>query len=323
MASQANISYRDLPLKLYELTRYSFRVEQHGELAGLRRLRSFTMPDCHCFCKDIEQAKQEVKLRFELSKKVLEGIGFSLNDFELGIRLTKDFWNKNKDFVLSIVKLFGKPALVEMWDRQYFYFVLKYELNFIDSMDKASALATDQIDVGNAKNYGIVYVDSDNKQKYPIILHLSPSGSLERVIYALLEKAYIDEKHNKPPMLPFWLCPTQLRIIPVSEKYNDVAIEMAEDFNKHNEVRADVDDRNLHVSKKVMEAEREWIPLIAVLGEKELKQQILTIRIRETGKIQEMKPAELRQLIKEKQNGMPFKPLPLPLLLSKRPKFVG
>jgi threonyl-tRNA synthetase len=320
MASQANISYRHLPLKLYELAK-SFRVEQRGELVGLKRLRVFTMPDCHCLCKDIDQAKEEMKIRFLLAKEILESIGFDVKkDFELAIRVTKDFWKKHSSFIKSFVKLFGKPALIEMWDRQYFYFCLKYELNFVDNLNKAAALTTDQIDVGNAKNYGITYIDKSNKRKNPVILHLSPSGAIERVIYALLEKAYMDEKNGKKPMLPYWLCPTQVRIIPVSEKYVNEAIEFAEDLNAHNEARADVDDRNLHVSKKILEAEKEWIPYIIVIGERELKEQMLTVRIRENNSLVTMSPSEFRKLIKEKQGNMPFKRIPV-LLLSKRPSF--
>jgi len=320
MASQANISYKHLPLNLYELAK-SFRVEQRGELVGLKRLRVFTMPDCHCLCKDINQAKEEMKKRFLLAKEILEGIGFDIKkDFELAIRVTKDFWKKHNAFIKSLVKFFGKPALLEMWDKRYFYFCLKYELNFVDNLNKAAALTTDQIDVENSKNYGITYVDKNNKRKYPIILHLSPSGAIERVIYALLEKAYSDEKKGKKPMLPYWLCPTQVRIIPVSEKYVKEAIEFAQDLNIHQEARADVDDRNLHVSKKVLEAEKEWVPYIIVIGEEELNKQILTVRMREENKIVKIEPGEFRKIIKEKQGNMPFKPLPL-ILLSKKPSF--
>jgi len=116
MLHDAQISYRQLPLKIYELTRYSFRREKSGELSGLRRLRGFTMPDVHAICADIEQAKEEFLKRFQLSIETLEGFGLSREDYELAVRFTKDFYQKNKDFIVSLVKQFGKPALVEMWD---------------------------------------------------------------------------------------------------------------------------------------------------------------------------------------------------------------
>ena len=168
MMHDATVSYRNLPLRLYELTRYSFRVEQRGELAGLRRLRAFTMPDCHSFCADMGQAKAEIEDRFELSRSVLEGIGYDIpDDLEFAIRVTKDFYDENREFVMGLVRRWNRPALVEMWNDRFFYFVFKYEWNFVDSLDKASALNTDQIDVENAERYGITYVGSDGERHYP------------------------------------------------------------------------------------------------------------------------------------------------------------
>src|SRR4030066_2464753 len=91
MVHDTQISYRHMPLKLYELTRYSFRREKSGEVVGLRRLRAFTMPDCHAFCTDLEQAKKEFKTRFDLSMKVLNEVGLTKEDFEVAIRFTKAF----------------------------------------------------------------------------------------------------------------------------------------------------------------------------------------------------------------------------------------
>ncbi|MFH7882506.1 MAG: threonine--tRNA ligase, partial [Candidatus Aenigmatarchaeota archaeon] len=207
MAKDFQISYKNLPLRIYELTRYSFRREKSGELVGLRRLRAFTMPDVHAICKDLEQAKEEMIKRFELSISVLSGIGLKKEDYEFGIRFTKEFYEENKEFVHSLVKKFGKPALVEMWEGKFFYFIMKWEFNFVDNLEKASALSTDQIDVENGKRYGIMFMDEDGKKKYPIILHCSPSGAIERCIYALLEKAYKEEKEGKVPSLPLWLSP--------------------------------------------------------------------------------------------------------------------
>ena len=205
MGKDAVISYKNLPMKIYELTRYSFRREQKGELTGLRRLRSFTMPDVHAFCRDLDQAKEEFIARFNFSADVLEGIGIHNSDYELGVRVTEDFWITNKDFVENLVKIHGKPVLVEMWRERFFYFILKWERNFVDNLDKASALSTDQIDVENGERYDIKFMEEDGTQKHPLILHCSPSGAIERDIYALLEKAAFDMKVGKRPSLPLWL----------------------------------------------------------------------------------------------------------------------
>ena len=317
MAKDMSISYRNLPLKLYELTRYSFRKEQRGECAGLRRLRAFTMPDVHAFCADIKQTLEEYKIRFKLCLDVLEKIGLTKEDVELGVRFTKDFYKKNKKFVEWLVKEFGKPVLVEMWDKRSFYFILKYELNFVDSVDKAAALSTDQIDVENAERYGITFKDKDNKKKYPFILHCSPSGAVERVIYALLEKAALSKSYS----LPYWLSPTQLRILPISEKYNKNAEKLATEFSRH-EIRVDVDDRAETSNKKIVDSEKEWVPFTIFLGEKEVKNKKFNLRIRRENKLESLPKKKLIERLKKLQSDMPWKPLSLPVLLSKRPVFV-
>ena len=317
MAKDASISYKNLPFKIYELTKYSFRKEQKGELAGLRRLRTFTMPDVHAFCADIKQAMGEYKIRFKLSLDVLEKIGITKEDIELGIRFTKDFYKKNKKFVEWIVKEFGKPALVEMWDKRSFYFILKYEFNFVDSVDKAAALSTDQIDVENAERYGITFKDKDNKKKYPLILHCSPSGAVERIIYTLLEKAEMNKTHS----LPYWLSPTQLRLLPVSEKYNTQAEKLAKELKKNN-IRVDIDDRAETSNKKIVDSEKEWVPFTIFIGEKELKNKKFNLRERGKNKLEIVSKEKIISKLKKLQGDMPWKPLPLDILLSKRPVFV-
>jgi threonyl-tRNA synthetase len=323
MSHDAQISYRHLPFRIYELTRYSFRREKSGELTGLRRLRAFTMPDVHAMCGDMEQALQEAVTRFNLSSEILaEGLGLEKQDYELAIRFTQEFYAKHKAFVLSLVNQFGRPALVEMWPKKFFYFTLKWELNFVDNLDKASALSTDQIDVENAERYDITYIDDKGKKHYPIILHCSPSGAIERCIYALLEKAYQDQMNQKTPTLPLWLSPTQIRFIPISSEYVEKCITLATALTKQ-QLRADIDDRELTVSNRIRQAEQEWIPYIIVYGKKEIKTSQMAIRKRNLGTIESM---TLNQLIAEAQeftSSKPFKPLPLPMLLSNRPIFVG
>jgi len=322
MVHDAQFSYRHMPLKVYELTRYSFRREKSGEVVGLRRLRAFTMPDCHAFCTDLEQVKKEFITRFELCIRVLEEIGLSREDFEAAFRFTKDFYEQNKDFVASLAEIFGRPVLVEMWNEKFFYFVLKWDFNFVDNQDKAAALSTDQIDVENAKRYDITYVDEKGEKRYPLILHCSPSGAIERDVYALLEKAYKEQQKGKAPMLPLWLSPTQVRIIPMSDKYLAEVEKIAEEIEAHS-IRVDIDDRPLTLQKRIREAEMEWVPYIIVVGQKELDSDTLPVRERRSGKIRKMKLKELIDEIGKIVEGKPFKPLPIPKHLSKRPQFYG
>lgn len=322
MAHDATISYRDLPLRIYELTRYSFRREQRGELAGLRRLRAFTMPDVHALCRDLKQGKKEFMRRYKLVEDTLTGIGFEKDEFEMGLRMTEEFWKKNKRFVQSLVRKFGKPALMELWKERTFYFVLKYDINFIDALGKASALATDQFDVENGERYGITFMDEDGREKHPLILHCSPSGAIERDIYALLEKAHMGMRKGIRPSLPLWLAPTQVRMIPVSEAHVPMAQKYAKRMAR-SKIRADYDDRPERVQKKIRDAEKEWIPYIIVLGEREIGSEEVPVRVREDGNLQSMSLKSLASVIKKQVRGKPYRPVPMPMSVQRRPKFVG
>ena len=323
MLHDANFSYKQLPLKIFEMTKYSFRVEQSGELTGLRRLRAFTMPDCHALCADMQQAKDEMSRRFEVSRNIQEKIGFEIpNDLEFAIRVVKEFWEQNKEFVVDLVKRWGKPALIEMWDKQFFYFAMKYEWNFVDALEKASALNTDQIDIENGKNFDLKFTDANNQQKNPLILHFSPCGAIERVIYALLEKAYMEQQKGKRAVLPLWLSPTQVRIATVSDNHLDFANKLADEIERQN-IRVDVDDRVESIGRKIRDAERDWAQHIIVIGDKEINGAPLNVRIRKTNEQKQMSKGQLIEEIKKRTEGMPFRPIALPRLLSKRPIFVS
>ncbi len=322
MVHDAQFSYKQMPMKVYELTRYSFRREKSGELVGLKRLRAFSMPDCHAFCTDLEQAKEEYATRFNLCIKILEEIGLSEKDYEIAVRFTKDFYEQNKEFIASLAKMAGRPVLAEMWNERFFYYVLKWDFNFVDNQDKAAALSTDQIDVENAERYDINYTDEKGQKIHPLILHCSPSGAIERDVYALLEKAYKEQQRGKSPMLPLWLSPTQVRIIPISDSFLKDVEKMAEKIETHC-IRVDIDDRALTLQKKIREAEMEWVPYIIVVGKREIDSGTIPVRDRIAGKVQSMKLEQLMKEIEKATLNKPFKALPLPKYLSKRPQFHG
>lgn len=321
MAKDFQLSYKNLPLKLYELTRYSFRREQSGELVGLRRLRAFTMPDCHAMCMDMNQAKEEFRKRFDLSRDVIKGLGIDDKDYEMAIRFTEEFYNENKPLIEELVVKLGKPVLVEMWKERFFYFVLKWEFNYVDNLGKASALSTDQIDVENGKRYNIDFTDGENKPQNPIILHNSPSGAIERVIYTLLEKAATDQREGRKPMFPLWLAPTQVRLIPVKPEFLDHCEKLADKLTENN-IRVDVDDRNESVGKSIRDAETEWIRYIVVIGEKEANSQVLSIRDRKSKDPQNLSVDEFIASIKEETKGKPFMRINMGRSVAKRPQIM-
>ncbi len=317
MKQDMTISYKNLPLKLYELSHYSFRYEQSGELVGLRRLRAFTMPDMHTLVTDMDQAKKEFLNQYKLSLTWMEDLEL---DYEVGIRFVRKFYEENMEFAHELVKLVKKPVLMEIWDEMPFYFVMKFEFNFIDTQDKASALSTVQIDIENTERFDITYVDENGKERYPLLLHASISGSIDRNVYALLEHAYIEQQKGKKPMLPLWLSPTQVRLLPISDEFIPLANEISDKLERER-IRADIDDRNESIGKKIRDAERGWVPRIIVIGEREKTGNKINVRIRESDTKEMSLPALIKE-IREKTENFPFKPLPLPKMLSRRPRFV-
>jgi threonyl-tRNA synthetase len=326
IAHDMTISYRNLPLRLYELTHYSFRREQSGEVSGLKRLRAFTMPDLHTFCQDLPQATEEFKRQFSTAMRWMNSLNL---DSEVALRFVKEFYEKNKILAQDLAKLAGKPILIELWNERYYYFVMKFEFNVIDSMKKASALSTVQIDVENGKRFNITYADEKGEKQHPFILHTSISGSIDRNVYALLEREAIKMNQGKKPMLPLWLSPTQVRFIPVADEFVSDCEKFIDELNKISPfyfIRSDIDDREESVGRKIRDAEKEWIPYIVVVGEKERKEKAVLPRVRTSDLGQGDKPytiSQLHNLVLERVKDFPQQKLPLALYLSKRPKFKG
>ncbi|MBI5159353.1 threonine--tRNA ligase [Candidatus Micrarchaeota archaeon] len=317
MSHDMTSSYRSLPLKMYELTKYSFRREQSGEVTGLRRLRCFTMPDMHTACAGFENAKNEFAQQFAECMKWMKDLG---TGFETAFRAQKKWFEENKEWYAEFARKLGKPVFLELFEERYAYFITKFEFNFIDNLDKASALSTVQIDIENAETFDLNYVDEKGEKQKPIMLHASFSGSTDRCVYAMLEEQAKKMKRGEKPAFPIWLSPTQVRVIPISEKQNEYAFELRKKLSENN-VRADVDERNDTLQKRIREAEKEWIPFIAVVGEKEVESRQMSVRVRSTGKNENMNAEELAKKIESECEGKPFEKLTLPMLLSKRPTF--
>ncbi len=317
ISSDSHITYNNLPVKLFEMTHYSFRREQKGELSALRRLRTFTMPDMHTIAGDLESAKKCFVEQYRLSAENLDA--FEL-DYESAFRAQKEFFEENKNWYIKMVKERNRPALIELFDKRYAYFITKFEYNFVDNQNKAAALSTVQIDVENAERFDISFVDKNNEKQRPFLLHTSISGAIERVVYAILEKAYAEQQQGKKPMFPVWLSPVQVRLLPVNEDFVDYCEKLAKKLTK-NRIRVDIDDRSERIGKKIRKAEQEWIPYVIVIGEKELASDKYNVRVR---KDQEEKPFTEKALIKrinDETKDLPYVPLTLPMLVSLQPIF--
>jgi len=316
MMKNAALSYRTLPVRVYEFSK-SFRFEKRGELSGLRRLRAFHMPDIHSFAADIEQAWDEFAAIYKMYAKFSDATGV---EYAIAFRIVKDFFEEHGDKLLALSEWSGKPVFVEVLSEMKHYWVVKTEFQGIDSIGGNCQLSTVQIDIEDSERYGIGYTDRDGERRPCIIQHCS-IGSIERWIYEILENAMKMEK----PMLPYWLSPTQLRLLPVSAEFMDDCREtMKEIHDIHPDIRIDIDDRDEKIGRKIRDAEREWVPLIGVFGERERESGKIALRMRDGtrgGRNMDATAGEIAEMAREKMADYPFRPLPLPVMVSKRISF--
>jgi len=202
------------------------------------------------------------------------------------------------------------------------YFAMKNEFQAITEDNANIQVSTVQWDVKDGPRFDIGFIDaSGEKHPCPVIVHASSFGSIERTLCAILENIAIDEVNGKVPMFPDWLAPTQIRIVPVSEKHLEFVTRLCKQISKK-QIRTDIDDRSETLARKIRDAEKEWIPYIAVIGDKEIASGQMPIRVRKGGNIKVLSMTALCQCILKERGKMPFRPLPLPELLSKRPLFL-
>jgi len=314
MLKDWTVSYKQIPFGMFEIAD-SYRLEQSGECLLGFRLRRFYMPDYHIFCKDQKQAK-EVSVR--VHEKIYEKVRELRTEYVSLYNLTKSFFEKNRDFLKELVAIEKKPVLLHFVPEGKYYWVINVEYNIIDELKRPREIATFQIDIGNAKRFGIKYVDEKGKEVYPPILHIAVIGGIERYIFTVFDTAL----KQKNPSLPLWLSPIQVRVIPVSDTFIKHAEKIADEIDK-NCIRVDLDDRTLSLNRKIREAETEWINYVLVIGQKEIDSGILPVRDRTVRKIRNIRLQELIDEIKQKTKNKPFKALTLPRRLSKRPRFSG
>jgi threonyl-tRNA synthetase len=313
-----HISPNTLPMKMYELSTYSFRHEQRGEVIGLKRLRAFTMPDMHTLCSDMAEAmtcfEEQLRMGWQTGR-----------DFETPLvavfRCTRVFYEEHKDWVCGLVRESGAPMLIEILSGRVHYWIAKVDLATIDGQGRPIENPTVQIDVESADRFAISY-HQDGEEVFPPILHCSPTGSIERVICALLEQTAT----QAVPQFPTWLSPTQVRVIPVAERHLGFATDLADRLNAAR-VRADLDDREESVGKKVREAGMDWVPFVAVVGDAEVETGKLTVTIRKLSAPnkphkEQFTEGELIRVVRQATAGMPFRPLYTTRRLSVRPRYI-
>ncbi len=310
------LSYRHLPFGTFEVAD-SYRLEQSGELLLSFRLRKLHMPDCHIYCRNLEDAK-EVTLK--LHDKIYEEIGKLGRDYVSVYNITQSFLDSHKDYVMKLVKREGKPALLNFVPEGIYYWVLNIEYHIIDELERPREIATFQIDMGNAKRFAISYVDEKGAKQFPPIIHTAVIGSVERYLFTVLDQCARTEKLGGKPSLPLWLSPSQIRLIPVKPEFLEHAKKLADQLAASH-VRADIDDRDESLDRRVRDAELNWIPYVAVVGKREVETQMLAVRRRTDGKRYNVGLPELVNEIVGHSAGYPVMAQKLPTLISQRPGY--
>lgn len=314
------LSYKDLPLGMFEVAD-SYRLEQSGEVTLCFRLRKFYMPDLHILTKNVEDAMRVAEELQEVIHREAAKLG---RHYYAVYNVTRDFWEEKRDMLVELIRRDGRPALVTVYPAGIYYWVVNVEYHIVDSAGRPREIATFQFDVGNAKRFGIRYVDENNQERHPVIIHTALIGSVERYIYMVFDTAIRDEKNGKTPSIPVWMAPIQVRLIPVNPRDEEIMklVEETASLLEENMVRVDIDDRDISLGRRIRDAGREWVPYIVVVGRREVETKTLNVTIRRTNDRVVLTPMELLEKVLSDIRGYPRVQSALPRYVSKRPSLV-
>ena len=293
-------SYKDLPKRYAEFGTV-YRYEQSGELHGLSRVRGFTQDDAHIFCRP-DQLNDEFKKVIDLTLYVFKSLGFE--DFVTQVSL-KDPNNPEKYIGSEKNWDLAQKAIISAAKEKNLNYITKTgeaafygpKLDFIvkDALNREWQLGTIQVDYNLPERFKLSYKGKDNELHRPVMIHRAPFGSMERFVAILLE--------HTSGILPLWLTPTQINILCVSEKYKKYALKVL-DLLKNNEIRALLDDRNETIGKKIRESELSKIPYMIIIGEKEAKNNTISLRKHKIGDLGTIKIDELIEKINFEVNNI-------------------
>jgi threonyl-tRNA synthetase len=267
-------SYKDLPVRFAEFGTV-YRYEQSGELHGLTRVRGFTQDDAHIFCTP-DQLKDEFKNVIDLVLYIFKTLDFtdyvaqvSLRDPEKPEKYigSDENWVKAESAIIEAADEKGLNTVVEYGEAAFYGPKLDFMVK--DALGRSWQLGTIQVDYNLPERFELEYKGSDNESHRPVMIHRAPFGSMERFVAVLLEHCGGN--------FPLWLTPEQVKILPVSDKYNDYAQEIAQ-FLEISDIRALVDDRNEKIGRKIRDAEVTKIPYMLIVGEKEATSGELSVR---------------------------------------------
>lgn len=291
-------SYRDLPIRLFELANV-YRYEKSGVLHGLLRVRGFTMDDAHIFCRE-DQISEELNNLIDFVKFILLSFGFENYKIYLSVRdknLKDKYvgepnkWDFFEEKLEDIAKSIGIDYQVDYGEAKFYGPAI--DLKIKDALQREWQCTTIQIDFNLAERFNLKYIGKDGKEYTPIMIHRAILGSLERFISILLEHYSGD--------LPLWLAPEQIRILSISEVVNGYVLKLKDLFKEKN-IRCSIDIENERLNSKIRRAEEEKIPYVAIVGKNEETNNTLSLRKRHGENLGSKTFEETINILKEELN---------------------
>ena len=288
-------SYRDLPIRFAEFGTV-YRFEQSGELHGLTRVRGFTQDDAHIFCAP-EQLQSEFEKVIDLVLYIFKTLDFKKFNAQISLRDpespekyigSSENWDKAEAAIIDSSNKKGIQTNIEYGEAAFYGPKLDFMVN--DALGRSWQLGTIQVDYNLPERFDLTYKGSDNNQHRPVMIHRAPFGSMERFVAVLLEHCAGN--------FPLWLTPDQVSILPISEKFHHYAEEVAS-LLEMSDIRALIDDRNEKIGRKIRDSEIKKIPFMIIIGEKEVKEQVLSIRRHGHGDIGTFKIDDFCKLVQE------------------------
>ena len=267
-------SYRDLPLRIAEFGTV-YRYEQSGELHGLTRVRSFTQDDAHIFCRP-DQVKEEFLRVIDIILIIFKMLKFDNYEAQISLRHKTDRskyigseenWEKAENSIIEACKEKGINAVVEYGEAAFYGPKLDFMVK--DAIGRRWQLGTIQVDYNLPERFELEYVGADGEKHRPVMIHRAPFGSMERFVAVLIE--------HTAGHFPLWLIPTQVSILPISEKYNAYAEKVAE-YLKSKDIRPEIDSRNEKIGRKIRDNEIKHVPYLLVVGEQEEADNTVAVR---------------------------------------------
>ncbi|MEA4850368.1 MAG: threonine--tRNA ligase [Paludibacter sp.] len=293
-------SYKDLPVRLAEFGTV-YRYEQSGELHGLTRVRSFTQDDAHIFCRP-DQVKDEFLKVMDIIFIIFNALEFENFEAQISLRDpnnrekyigSDENWEKAEQSIIEACAEKGLKAKVETGEAAFYGPKLDFMVR--DAIGRKWQLGTIQVDYNLPERFELEYTGDDNAKHRPVMIHRAPFGSMERFVAVLIE--------HTAGKFPLWLTPDQVVVLPISEKFNDYAFEIAKELNSQ-DVRVQVDDRNEKIGRKIRDNELKRIPFMLIVGEKEAENGEVSVRRQGEGDKGTMKVAEFAKLVTDEVDAL-------------------